>query len=74
MTQKIHVHVKLKSKKEAVEQLEDSSFIVRCNAPPVEGKANKKVIELLSKYLKVPKSHFNLVKGHSCKLKVFVIN
>ena len=73
MAKKIQVQVKLKSKKEAVEELEDGSFIVRCNEVPVDGKANKKIIELLAKFLKVPKSHIGLVRGSTSKSKVFII-
>ncbi len=73
MSRKIQVQVKLKSKKEGVEQLEDGSFIVRCNEPPVDGKANKKIIQLLSKFLGVPKSDVALLHGQTSKKKVFII-
>lgn len=73
MSRKIQVQVKLKSKKEGVELLEDGSFIVRCNEPPVDGKANKKIIQLLSKFLSIPKSHIELLHGQTSKMKVFKI-
>ena len=36
---------------------------VRLNSPPVEGKANKELIELMAKRLGIPKSSVSLVKG-----------
>lgn len=71
---KITVQVKPNSKKEAVEKQEDGSYLVRVNAPPTEGKANERVIELLSKSLKIPKSKFTLIGGHKSKRKVFEIS
>ncbi len=37
----------------------------------VEGKANKKITELLADYYHIPKSHIRLVKGMTSKRKVF---
>lgn len=71
---KITVAVKPKSKKESVEVLPDGSYVVRVNAPPVDGQANRWVIELLSDFLDRPKSSIELVSGHQGKKKVFKIN
>lgn len=70
---KISVQVKPNCKKELVEQLENGDLLVKVNVPPVDGKANKRVIELLSKYLKVSKSRINLLRGHKSKKKKFEI-
>lgn len=71
---KITVTVKPNSKRESVELLEDGSYLVRVHAPPTEGKANERVIELLSKEFKKPKSAFELVSGHRGKRKIFKIS
>lgn len=70
---KISVAVKPNSKKESVEAQADGSYIVRVNAPPVEGRANERVIELLSDFLGRPKSSFELVAGHRGKKKTFLV-
>ena len=70
---KINVQVKTKSKSEGVEELEDGSYVVRVNVPPIEGKANKRIIELLAKHLGKPKSHIRLVNGAKSKNKVFEV-
>jgi uncharacterized protein (TIGR00251 family) len=71
---KISVEVKLKSKTEEVTQLESGSYLIKTNVPPVDGKANERIIELLSKFLKLPKSSFEMVSGHRGKKKIFKIS
>jgi uncharacterized protein (TIGR00251 family) len=70
---KITVLVKPNSKKESVTQNEDQSFTVRVNAPPQDGKANQRVIELLSRHFNLPKSSIELLHGASGRKKVFKI-
>ncbi len=43
---------------------------LRIAAPPVEGKANKEVALFLSKWLGVPKSAVDLLRGETGRLKV----
>lgn len=71
---KISVTAKTKSKMEGVELLQDNTYIVRVNVPPIEGRANKRIIELLSEFLKVPKSQIELVSGVKSKHKIFKIH
>jgi uncharacterized protein (TIGR00251 family) len=47
---------------------------VKIAAPPVEGKANKKLVEFLSEMLDISKSQINIVKGASGKNKVIEID
>ena len=70
---KIKVQVKPNSKKEGIQAGSDGGLVVRVNAPPVDGKANERVIELLSKHFKKPKSAFILKSGHKGKNKIFEI-
>jgi uncharacterized protein YggU (UPF0235/DUF167 family) len=68
---KVVVTVKPNSRQEGVILRPDGSLLVRVNAPPVDGRANERVIELLSEHLGKPKSSIRLVRGASAKLKVF---
>jgi len=47
---------------------------VRVASPPVEGKANKALISLLAKCLKVPKSGISIPKGQSSRDKVVAVS
>jgi uncharacterized protein (TIGR00251 family) len=70
---KVSVSVKPNSRKEMVEVRADGSLLVRVNAPPVDGKANERVVELLAKHYNVPKSRIELVSGATGKKKLFEI-
>ncbi|MCB0392906.1 MAG: DUF167 domain-containing protein [Bdellovibrionales bacterium] len=70
---RINVLVKTKSKNEGIEKLTDDSFVVRINVPPIEGRANKRVTELLAKFFNCPKTQIVLIKGTKSKNKVFEI-
>jgi uncharacterized protein (TIGR00251 family) len=53
---------------------ESGELKVYVRAPPVEGKANKAVVEILADYFKVKKSAVRMVKGEVSREKVFEIN
>ncbi|MCB1118542.1 MAG: DUF167 domain-containing protein [Chlamydiia bacterium] len=44
---------------------------VKVSAPPDKGKANEEVIALLSDYFHIPKSHIELLRGHTSPHKHF---
>lgn len=46
---------------------------IKITAPPVDGKANKALVEFLSKSFKVPKSYFEIIKGETSKDKTVLI-
>ena len=71
---KVNVIVKPNSKMESVTRNADGTLIVRVNAPPIDGKANKRVIDLLAGYLNKPKSSIELLHGTSGKKKVFEVS
>ena len=70
---KISVTVKPNSKKEGVVPLGEGAFTVRVAAPPVEGKANARVIELLARHFGVPKSRVSIARGALGKRKIVEI-
>ena len=47
---------------------------VKITTQPIDGKANKALIEFLSKQFKVPKSYFEILKGETSKDKTVLIN
>ena len=70
---KISVLAKTNSKVESVEKQVDGSYVVRVRVPPVDGKANEKIRELLAQYLMQPKSSIEIVSGFKSKKKVFEV-
>jgi uncharacterized protein YggU (UPF0235/DUF167 family) len=70
---KISIQVKTNSRIESVEQVETNSYFVRVRVPPIEGKANDRIRELLSEYFQKPKSQIKLLSGLKSKKKIFEI-
>jgi uncharacterized protein len=70
---KVSVTVKTNSKVESIEKNQDGSYCVRVRVPPVEGKANERIRELLAEHFKKPKSAVQIVAGLKGKKKVFEI-
>ena len=46
---------------------------IKLNSPPIENKANKETIILLSKSLNIPKSSIEILFGDKNKLKTFYV-
>lgn len=69
----IYVEAHPRSKKEELIVKDENHFKVYIKEPPIEGKANKAIVEVLSRNLKVPKSSILLKKGKKGKIKVFEI-
>jgi uncharacterized protein YggU (UPF0235/DUF167 family) len=59
------------SKRPRVEKDLFGGLHIYVNQPPLEGKANKAVIESLAEYLKISKSKINLIRGIKSKMKTF---
>ena len=47
-------------------------FKIKITAQPIDGKANKALIEFLSKNLKIPKTSIKILKGETSKEKTIL--
>jgi uncharacterized protein (TIGR00251 family) len=70
---KLSVRIQPKSSKEAVEQLADGSYKIFVHSPPIDGKANAAVVEVLAKHFKVAKSSVKIVSGEKSRSKIVEI-
>jgi len=70
---KISVKVKPNAKLEKVEKTGPDSFLVWVKARPAEGKANRAAQVLLAGYFGIPQSAVSLIKGKTCKQKIFEV-
>lgn len=52
---------------------ENEGIKVKITAQPIDGKANKALIEFLSKQFKIPKSYFEIIRGETAKDKTILI-
>lgn len=75
---KYTVHVKPGSRKESIEWVEnlfgEKTLVVKIREKPVDGEANKWLIEALSEFFDVPKSRIHIVLGHTSREKVVEVD
>lgn len=69
----IKVKVSPNSKKEEIIKKTENSFDVKVKEKPINGQANKAVINLLSLHFKIKKNKIKMVKGSKQKNKILEI-
>lgn len=70
---KFKIKVVANSKNNSIEFLDD--FIkIKIKERPIEGKANKAIIEYLSEILSIPKSKIQILNGDKSSIKTIQIN
>jgi uncharacterized protein (TIGR00251 family) len=52
---------------------DETGVKIKLTAQPIEGKANKALVEFLSKQLKIPKTSIEILKGETSKDKTLLI-
>src|SRR6266702_1685002 len=70
----IRVHVTSNAKEARVVKVGDDSFVVRVDQRLVNGRANKRLLEILAKHFVVPKSKIFITKGMKSKDKIVQVN
>jgi uncharacterized protein (TIGR00251 family) len=65
----IKVRVLPKSSRTEIIGIEGDTYKVKLTAPPVEGKANKALIELLARRLGIGKGRVEIISGGRSRLK-----
>ena len=69
----IEVRVMPRSSREEVVKVGEDSYKVYMHEAAVEGKANKKLIEMIANYLSIKKSNIGITRGIKSKNKLIKI-
>lgn len=71
----LHIRVKVKvgAKKEELTQKSEGNFLISVKEKAERNMANKRVLEILSEFLKLPKGKIKIVSGHQSPSKLLVI-
>jgi len=72
-TAQLSVRVIPNAKKDEFAGTREGEWLLRLNAPPIEGKANNAAIEFVSRFFGVPRSAVTLVRGERSRHKIFEI-
>ena len=67
------VKVTPRASRTQIEGWHEDMLKVRLHAPPVDGKANEKIIEVLAEYFKKPKRCITILHGATSKQKVIEV-
>lgn len=71
---KINIAVIPNAKDSEVTKIDENNYKVRVDAPALDGKANKRLIEILAEHFNVPKSSVKILKGLKSKNKIVEIS
>jgi uncharacterized protein (TIGR00251 family) len=69
----LRIRVKPGSRTSALEEQPDGTWLARVVSPPVDGKANREVIELVARQLGVRRSQVSIKSGASARTKLVEI-
>ncbi len=69
----LRVKVTPLSKKESVEEVSEGELYVKVSSPPVQGRANRRVVELIAKHYGVPPSRVKILRGFSSRNKLIKV-
>ena len=67
---KLNVVVKPNARKNAVETRQDGSLVVYVSTPPIEGRANERLVEVLAEHFGRPRRDIVIVSGVRSKRKI----
>ncbi len=70
---KITVTAKPKKKKEFVEQVSPTHYIVSVKEPAEQGRSNYAIIQALAKYFGISPSEIEIVSGQTSKIKTLEV-
>lgn len=70
----INIKVNPRSKNERIEKIDDKNYRAYFNVAPEKGRANEKLIELLSDYFQTSKPDIVIKLGKTAKEKVIQIS
>lgn len=70
---RIYVKVIPRSSRNKIEKISEGEYKAWITAPPVDGKANSMLLQVLSDYFSVPKSSLAIIGGKTARTKIIEI-
>ena len=70
----VTILVSTNSKTQKIEKISDDKFKIRLTSKPMKGKANKELIEILSKFFGVYKEKIEIISGKTSKRKKVMVH
>ena len=70
---KIFIRAYPNANKERIEKIDENHYSVWVKEPPVKGKANQAIINVLAEYFKIASSRVKIVSGYASRQKTIEI-
>ena len=70
---KIFIKAKPNSREEKIEKVDETHYVVFVKEPPIKGKANEAIRNVLAVYFKTSSSNVRIVSGFSSRNKIVKI-
>lgn len=70
---KLFVTAKPRARREGVEKIDETHFVVAVKESPVEGRANAAIVKALAGFLHVAPSRLRIVSGYASHQKIIEI-
>jgi len=74
MARTFWVNVKPRARREAVVRRAQDEFLVTIHAPPADGEANRRLIELLAEFFHTAKSNIRILRGQKSRRKLIQVD
>ncbi|MDD3471239.1 MAG: DUF167 domain-containing protein [Syntrophaceae bacterium] len=69
----IRIKVTPNSSQESISYKDGEALIVKLKSPPVDGKANKELVRILSKKLRISQSEVQITRGFNSREKTLLV-
>ena len=73
MTKTLRIKVKPNARASSLVQEADGTWLARLKSPPIDGKANQELIELVARHFQCAKSAVLIKSGASGRMKVLTV-
>jgi len=70
----LSIQLQARAGEDAVVGVRNGRLLLRIKAPPVDGKANHRLVEFLADRLGVPRSRFKIVRGEHSHYKLVAVS
>lgn len=70
---RIYVTAKPAAREESIEKIDENHFIVAVREPPIQGRANRAIIEALADYFKISSGRVRIITGMTSRQKMVEI-
>ena len=70
----LSIRIQPRASKNEIVAMANGGLKIRLTAPPVDGAANEALVKFLAETLSIPKSHVEIVSGHTSRAKIVRIS